>query len=122
MRKRYTKAKVSEHQGPVISVRAFITNQEGKILVLKRSRSNYGSGSWCLPGGKVDYGDSPEQPDGVLCDDPAQADAWVLVEALDSEVRYIRRADIPTDSEKPGKVHSGNQNQQAASGRATTGN
>ncbi len=57
-----TKAAASrEHRGPVISVRAFITSEEGTILVLKRSKSNYGSGAWCLPGGKVDYGDSPEQ-------------------------------------------------------------
>jgi 8-oxo-dGTP diphosphatase len=45
---------------PVPAVRAFVVNPEGKILLLRRHGSKYASGKWCLPGGKVDYNDSPE--------------------------------------------------------------
>ena len=31
------------------------------MLILRRAATAYGEGSWCLPGGKVDYGESVEQ-------------------------------------------------------------
>jgi 8-oxo-dGTP diphosphatase len=46
---------------PVVTVRAFATDDVGRILLLRRAKSAYGEGAWCLPGGKVDYGESPEQ-------------------------------------------------------------
>jgi 8-oxo-dGTP diphosphatase len=42
-------------------VRVFATDQEGRILLLRRANSEYGEGQWCLPGGKIDYGDTPER-------------------------------------------------------------
>ncbi len=38
------------------------------------------------------------RPDGVLCEHPRQAEAWVVVEALDGEARYIRSVDVPPHS------------------------
>ena len=45
---------------PVPVVRLIILNGEGNVLILKRHKSEYAEGSWCLPGGKVDYGDTVE--------------------------------------------------------------
>jgi len=46
---------------PILVVRLIILNEEGKVLILKRSKSEYASGQWCLPGGKVDYGNTVEE-------------------------------------------------------------
>jgi mutator protein MutT len=45
---------------PVPVVRLIISDAEGKVLILKRQNSEYAAGQWCLPGGKVDYGDTVE--------------------------------------------------------------
>jgi 8-oxo-dGTP diphosphatase len=45
---------------PVVAIRAFVTDSVGRILLLRRANSEYGDGQWCLPGGKLDYGDTPE--------------------------------------------------------------
>jgi len=45
-----------------LSVRVFLTNDDGKILILKRSTdSKTNPGKWELPGGKVDQGESFDQ-------------------------------------------------------------
>ena len=41
---------------PIPVVRALIGDAGGRILLLQRAAAAYGPGSWCLPGGKVDYG------------------------------------------------------------------
>lgn len=41
---------------PMPVVRALLVNPEGKVLLLKRANTAWGAGEWCLPGGKVDYG------------------------------------------------------------------
>jgi 8-oxo-dGTP pyrophosphatase MutT (NUDIX family) len=46
---------------PVPVVRLIIPDRGGKVLILKRARTAYGEGGWCLPGGKVDYGELVEQ-------------------------------------------------------------
>jgi 8-oxo-dGTP pyrophosphatase MutT (NUDIX family) len=46
---------------PVPVVRLIVPDEEGKVLILKRARTAYGEGGWCLPGGKVDYGELVEQ-------------------------------------------------------------
>ncbi|MBN2103745.1 NUDIX domain-containing protein [bacterium] len=48
------------YQLPIPVVRAIICNQKNEILLLKRSHSTHDSGSWCLPGGKVEFGDTIE--------------------------------------------------------------
>ena len=45
---------------PVVAIRVFAFDATGRILLLRRANSEYGEGQWCLPGGKLDYGDSPE--------------------------------------------------------------
>lgn len=45
---------------PVPVVRLIIPDNEGKILILKRTNTGYSEGQWCLPGGKVDYGETVE--------------------------------------------------------------
>ncbi len=46
---------------PVPVVRLIISNNEGKVLFLRRAQEEVGGGGWCLPGGKVDYQDTVEQ-------------------------------------------------------------
>jgi mutator protein MutT len=46
---------------PVPAVRLVVQNDAGKVLVLRRAASSTDGGRWCLPGGKVDYGDTVEQ-------------------------------------------------------------
>jgi 8-oxo-dGTP diphosphatase len=42
-------------------VRLIIPNKESKVLILKRTHTSHSEGSWCLPGGKIDYGQTAEQ-------------------------------------------------------------
>lgn len=41
---------------PVPSVRAIIVDDQDRVLLLRRKPISQGGGQWCLPGGKVDYG------------------------------------------------------------------
>ena len=45
---------------PVVAIRVFASDAAQRILLLRRANSEYGEGQWCLPGGKLDYGDTPE--------------------------------------------------------------
>jgi len=46
---------------PVPVVRLIITDSGGRVLVLRRENTSHASGEWCLPGGKVDYGETVEE-------------------------------------------------------------
>jgi 8-oxo-dGTP diphosphatase len=46
---------------PVPVVRLIVRNAAGKVLILKRARTANADGAWCLPGGKVDHGETVEQ-------------------------------------------------------------
>lgn len=46
---------------PVPVVRLINPNDEGNVLILKRTHTSHSEGSWCLPGGKIDYGQTAEQ-------------------------------------------------------------
>jgi 8-oxo-dGTP pyrophosphatase MutT (NUDIX family) len=46
---------------PIPVVRLFVTDSKGKVLLLKRDTTSHAQGAWCLPGGKVDYGDTVEE-------------------------------------------------------------
>lgn len=41
---------------PYLAVRAIITDESGRVLILKRDATSYGDDEWCLPGGKIDFG------------------------------------------------------------------
>jgi len=43
---------------PVPVVRLIVTDPNGQVLILKRQSTGHASGEWCLPGGKVDYGET----------------------------------------------------------------
>jgi len=51
-------------QRPVVAIRIFAYNASRQMLLLRRANTGYASGSWCLPGGKLDYGDTPEHTVG----------------------------------------------------------
>ncbi len=46
---------------PVPVVRIIVPDTEGRILILKRKNTSFSEGAWCLPGGKIDYGDTVEK-------------------------------------------------------------
>jgi len=46
---------------PVPAVRAIIRDDDGRVLILRRCEDGIGAGGWCLPGGKVNYGETLEQ-------------------------------------------------------------
>jgi 8-oxo-dGTP diphosphatase len=46
---------------PVPVVRLIIADSGGRVLILRRQNTNHASGEWCLPGGKVDYGETVEE-------------------------------------------------------------
>ena len=46
---------------PVPVVRLIIPDASGRALILRRAGGTTAGGYWCLPGGKVDYGDTVEQ-------------------------------------------------------------
>jgi 8-oxo-dGTP diphosphatase len=46
---------------PVPVVRLIIPDASGRVLVLQRAADSTDGGRWCLPGGKIDYGDTVEQ-------------------------------------------------------------
>ena len=46
---------------PRVDVRIIIQNDDGKTLLIRRATTKHALGSWCLPGGKVDYGQTVEQ-------------------------------------------------------------
>jgi len=41
---------------PVPIVRVIVTDEAARVLLLQRAAGTLGAGEWCLPGGKVDYG------------------------------------------------------------------
>jgi len=46
---------------PVPVVRLIVTDESGSVLVLQRAAGSADEGKWCLPGGKIDYGDTAEE-------------------------------------------------------------
>jgi 8-oxo-dGTP diphosphatase len=47
-------------ESPVPIVRVIVINEAGQILLLRRAEGTAGAGQWCLPGGKLDYGETAE--------------------------------------------------------------
>ncbi len=41
---------------PIPVVRIIVKDSAGRVLIVKRDNTTHSRGSWCLPGGKVDYG------------------------------------------------------------------
>jgi 8-oxo-dGTP pyrophosphatase MutT (NUDIX family) len=46
---------------PIPVVRALIADARGRILLLRWAATEYAAGGWCLPGGKVDYGQTVKE-------------------------------------------------------------
>ena len=80
---------------PVPVVRLIVRNGEGKVLILRRAATAYGEGAWCLPGGKVDYGETVEQAvSRELCEE---------TDLRCSQARFLFHQDsLPP---KPGLMH-----------------
>lgn len=46
---------------PLLAVRAFILDNDGQVLILKRAAEDEYGDLWCLPGGKVDFSQTAEE-------------------------------------------------------------
>lgn len=46
---------------PVPVVRLIVADSDGRVLIVKRESTSHAKGGWCLPGGKVDYGETVAQ-------------------------------------------------------------
>jgi 8-oxo-dGTP diphosphatase len=46
---------------PVPVVRLIVTDPNGRVLIVRRDDTAHSKGEWCLPGGKVDYGETAAQ-------------------------------------------------------------
>jgi 8-oxo-dGTP pyrophosphatase MutT (NUDIX family) len=46
---------------PVPVVRLIVPDPAGRVLLLRRKQTSHAPGKWCLPGGKVDYGQTVEE-------------------------------------------------------------
>jgi hypothetical protein len=49
--------RIMETNYPVPIVRLIIQDGEGSVLILKRDHTTHALGTWCLPGGKINYGE-----------------------------------------------------------------
>ena len=52
---------MKEHTYPVPVVRLIVLNKKGQVLILRRAGGTHSSNAWCLPGGKIDYGETVEK-------------------------------------------------------------
>ncbi len=52
---------ITKSNRPYLAVRAVITNENGKVLILKRANTIQGDGKWCLPGGNIEYGQTAKE-------------------------------------------------------------
>ncbi|MBU0461848.1 MAG: NUDIX hydrolase [Nanoarchaeota archaeon] len=52
---------IKNYNCPVPTVRVILEDLEGKVLILRRAEGDFAGGEWCLPGGKVDIGQTVEQ-------------------------------------------------------------
>ena len=43
---------------PVCVVRLIVVGDEGKVLILERAEGTHSGHAWCLPGGKLEYGET----------------------------------------------------------------
>ncbi len=56
-----TRTKNENRQFPIPAVRLIIRNAAGEVLLLRRANTRDAEGSWCLPGGKINYGKTVEE-------------------------------------------------------------
>jgi len=46
---------------PILALRAIILNEDKRILLLKRASKDAFGDLWCLPGGKIDFGQTAKE-------------------------------------------------------------
>lgn len=81
---------------PIPCVRLIALDGHGRLLILRRASGTFRGGGWTLPGGKIDYGESPD----------AAARRELLEEtALEaSDLRHLFWQDSPPV--EPGSMHA----------------
>jgi ADP-ribose pyrophosphatase YjhB (NUDIX family) len=80
---------------PVPVVRLIVIGADGRALILRRQNSEHGNGQWCLPGGKVDYGET------VAESVAKELKEETSLECLESQYLFFQDS-LPIE---PGKMH-----------------
>ncbi|MBX4196129.1 NUDIX hydrolase [Candidatus Pacearchaeota archaeon] len=78
---------------PLPVVRVILTNERDEILFLKRANEKYEPGKWCLPGGKVEYGQTLED----ACKDEVKQETDLDISNLE---RLFYKEDLPSKKYK----------------------
>ena len=80
---------------PIPVVRLIVKGPDGRVLILRRHHSEHGNRQWCLPGGKVDYGDSVAETVAKELEEETS------LECLESRYLFFQDS-LPAE---PGKMH-----------------
>ena len=80
---------------PVPVVRLIVKDADGRVLILRRHDSEHGNRKWCLPGGKVDYGDTVAETVAKELKEETS------LECLESQYLFFQDS-VPAE---PGKMH-----------------
>lgn len=80
---------------PVVAVRLIVPRPDGKVLLLRRAQTAHGDKQWCLPGGKVDYGETVEHA--------AAKELFEETSLTCKQVRFLFYQDSPAP--QPGGMH-----------------
>jgi 8-oxo-dGTP diphosphatase len=86
---------IGELKLPIPAARVIVVDSENRVLLLKRQNTDYGDGQWCLPGGKVEYGQTIEQAAA------RELEEETSLEAKSLEFMFYQD-NVP---EKPGDLH-----------------
>jgi mutator protein MutT len=94
---------------PFLAVRAIITNEDGKVLILKRSNTFQGDGKWCLPGGNIEYGQTVaealakeiQEETTLIC---KESEFFLYLENLPSEESELHYVNLVFECSAEGNV------------------
>jgi mutator protein MutT len=79
---------------PISVARVIVQDSAGRVLVLQRAAGSTDGGRWCLPGGKIEYGDTAEQ-----------AAARELLEETGLQATQLEFLFYQDSPPRPGRMH-----------------
>ena len=105
---------ITKSNRPYLAVRAVITNDNGKVLILKRANTIQGDGKWCLPGGNIEYGQTAKeamereirQETSLIC---KEIDFLFYLENLPSEESNLHYVNLIYECVTAGKLFLNNE-------------
>jgi len=88
---------MTKNKRPFLAVRAIITDEDGRVLILKRANTVQGNGKWCLPGGNIEYAQQVndavtkeiEEETSLICEDVKFLFYLENLPSEESELHYV---------------------------------